>query len=204
MPKFTYDDLVVHLQKDHLSYITLMYANTSMCAHLSEQKTCDFPKDYVVGTFAHQPEMNIQLTRKGMDSLIMDFCKGDGLSYDVKVKVTAAINAHFIRARVINAIVEVIKKYYKDSPNWFKLHSLDWFRVLYVLRNVASHADGFEEVIKFPTWKKLTDQYPNTITWNGITINNGHTGNVEYADKQIISLVEHTINFFKSNRAQWE
>src|SRR5579863_9506506 len=125
MSKFTYDNLIVHLQKDYLSYVTLLYANTSMCAHFCEQKECAYPKDFVIGTFAHQPEMNIQLEKKKMDSLIMDFDKGDGLSYVVKVKVTAAINAHFIRARALNAIVEIIKKYYKDSPNWFKLHSLD-------------------------------------------------------------------------------
>ncbi len=87
-------------------------------------------------------------------------------------------------------------KYGKEE--FAKLHNLDWFRVLTVLRNSASHADNYNKAIYFPNHKTLP-VYPDVIEWKTIKIINKQTEPIRYNDAEVIGLLTHIMNFFKSN-----
>lgn len=205
-----YDSLIGGMHLNKISYESLLYANAVLSKHLTDLscKDCLEQNQFILTVKASDTKGSIFTSEKIIEN-IKFFGRIEGKNFLEAEEVVRGRNAHFIRARVLNAVVELIKKYYEGSDKWFQLHELEWFQVLYVLRNIASHADNYNNKIIFPkrtpnSWKKLKKAYPDKIQWKGIEIENGHIGNIRYNDEEILELLDYVIQFFSLNFKTWE
>jgi hypothetical protein len=115
------------------------------------------------------------------------------------------MNSHYLRTRVLNNVFEMISHFFNESSHWAKFHTMNWFQVIYLLRNNASHLDNYNKNVSFPKWKWLLEPYPEEVTWQGILIINGQFGHdIRYNDKQILDLLDYIVFYFDKNRENFE
>ncbi len=201
--ELTYQGMVDKIQQYAMSYHSLIYAIALLDRHLTdpEFKECLSQQNFHLVENLDRPTEGLTVSSdliiRNVES-IADYEKIDFTSASKNIVVR---NSHFVRARALNAIVEAIKHYFQGSRGLIaKLHTLEWFQVIYVLRNVASHFDLHNEQVEFPRMKWLLHPYPNTITSHGISISNGQYGHtVHYADKKLLELLFSVSIFFDQN-----
>ena len=183
-------------------YSTMMYANAFFTEHLTnpEKSDCINETDFSFAADIDDLESRFSISSSIIKKIVLNH--GSGKSLEDSAKNIMIGNAHFIRTRVTNNVFELIKYYLDDKFLMSGLHSLDWFQVLYLLRNNASHLDNHGLHVKFPDWKWLINPYPEVVSWNGIEIKNGQKGEtIRYSDKQIIDLLDVINNYFIENES---
>jgi hypothetical protein len=117
--------------------------------------------------------------------------------------------AHFIRTKFINVIYEVLKKYLtrydqllkasNDDRNYLRkqLEKLEWYMLLSILRNNASHSDGINVPFKFP---EFMSQSITSFTYLGIYVQKEmKSHSIQYQNIQLTELFYEMINFIKEN-----
>lgn len=130
-----------------------------------------------------------------------------GITYQESIQAIWGFNAKGLNARAINAFYELIKNYLqkRDKQEIYHFHnSYDWFRVLYVLRQFTSHGGNiFSRGLEFPdrgkTLKNLINPYPDTITWQTISLTRGQKDEPQINEAQISLLLSHIMLFFTNN-----
>jgi len=121
-------------------------------------------------------------------------------------------NFHFIRTKFINSIYEVLEKYIKkfasltgqkDDKGFCcslrkELRNEDWYVMLYLLRNNASHSDNIQTPVVFKSFlKKLNKE---TISWKTIEVKNGMYGHkIRYNDEELLELYNEMIEYIIAN-----
>ena len=175
-----------------------MYAHAFFEAHfISKEHECTFPKNFIITSQPDKPDDYFELNYETISKQVAVF----------GIETLTQNNAHFLRNKAINSIYEIIHKYLlqEGKQEMTKYYSYDWFRVLNVLRNSASHADNEGRVVQFPDrdpkWKKNPDKnpikpYPDTIQWGNIKITRGQKENIRYSDKDLLELFKHIVSFF--------
>lgn len=182
-------------------YGTLMYANAFLTEHFidPEKIKCLDGTDF---HFAASDNMDgrFSITSETIKHIILNHRPGESLKDSAQNIMKG--NAHFLRTRVINNMFELIKAYLDNKNLMKELHKLDWFQVLYLLRNNSSHLDNHSKEIKFPDWRWLDEPYPSVVSWNDITIKNNQRGEtIKYNDKQIINLLDKVNSYFIENES---
>ncbi|QJD96526.1 hypothetical protein HH214_11890 [Mucilaginibacter robiniae] len=119
-------------------------------------------------------------------------------------------NFHFIRTKFINSIYEILEKYILKYEQQFeksisrrthlrnRLQMKDWYIMLYILRNTASHADGLETpFIKYSFLKSLPK---NTFVWKEISVTVGMLSHqIRYNNDELLELYNELHQFIKCN-----
>jgi len=108
-------------------------------------------------------------------------------------------NAHFLRTRFINSLYEALEKYiikfslltgFKDDKKCtlrLELQQQDWYIMLYLLRNQASHFDGMQTPVLFRGWIKHLNK--KVFTWRNIEVTEGMDGHsIRYDDNELLEL----------------
>ena len=189
----------------YINHGTLTYAN---CQFLNqfvgenrELPTASFQTQ--IPPHGDRLEVNAQKTK----SLIVTYSETFKISYFDSVTHIWLNNAKSINYRAINAYYELIKKYlYSRGKNeFYDFHNKhDWFRVLYVLRQITSHGDNiFSNGVEFPdkgkTLKNHIKPYPDTIKWQNISIVRGQKSEPRINEVQISNLLSFIMIFFTAN-----
>lgn len=111
------------------------------------------------------------------------------------------VGMHSGRTRALNAFYETTKNFIErvyGKNEFLKLHTLDWFQVLTVLRNSASHADNYKKGNYFPNHSNIP-QYPASLSWGTLTMTNKQRDPIRYNDKEVMELLKHALEFFETN-----
>lgn len=204
---FNYNGFVTRLIEERLNYLTLIYSNAVLIKHLKEPKLkecllVDNKFNFAVSPDKHNDFFYIdsQIIISQIDNYAA-FRKDD---FNTTCDNILMSNSRFLRTRILNIVFETINHYFSKSHLWKKLHTLDWFQVLYLLRNNASHFDNYNKIITFPTWKWLITPYPEKVEWNNIRILNGQFGHdIRYNDKQVLELIDNIITYFDQNESEF-
>jgi len=122
-------------------------------------------------------------------------------SYKDACDALTRMSSHWNRTKFLNATFELIMNYLDglDKPEKKrlskKLFNEEWFRVLFVLRNNASHHDNYGKQIE---WSFKEEK----IQFQGIIINKNDIGHkIRYNDAELFNLLEYTYAYFIENRA---
>jgi hypothetical protein len=106
-------------------------------------------------------------------------------------------NQHFLKTKFLSNLFEILEKYiikYAESSGQNEktcilrkeLRSLDWYIILYFLRNAGSHTDGYQTKVEFLGFTKILKPQ---VQWKDITITEGMYGHeINYNDKHITDL----------------
>lgn len=190
------------LSAQYVSYCTSLYANHLFVAEFVNEST---KKNISYQTNISPFNEHISLDYEKTKNLIRTIQEMFELNYFNSVITIYKQNIHGLKARSINYFYELIIKYIssKSIEKIYSFHSYDWFRILYVLRNITSHADNVGHRVQFPDksrhYKGKIQPYPDIITWQLISITRGQQSNVFYSEVQIMQLMSHILLFFSSN-----
>lgn len=199
----TYIELLENLHALNVSYYTQLYGITLFGSNIQyiEPPVLENAVTVIKVAENSSPTDDILLSKNMMKRLIMTFAVKFGVEQEKALPYIFTANAHFMRASILNRIVEVLKIYFKSTKHWNVFHTFDWFQALYVLRNNASHFDNKAKPISFPKFKGQLSPYPDTISWKGIEIRNGQIGDtIRYNDKNCLQLLDFVIEYLESNR----
>ena len=121
-------------------------------------------------------------------------------------------NSHFLRTKFINSIFEILSKYVLKYESLFKkdelrknylrtqLQKQDWYIILYILRNNASHADGIHTPFEKPRF--LKDSKKTTFTWKTITVSIGMMSHsIRYNNEELLELYDEMVGYIVENHA---
>jgi len=118
-------------------------------------------------------------------------------------------NTHFIRTKFINSIYEIIFKYIEKyeklcaghrNKSYLRklLQSENWYRMLYLLRNNASHSDNLHTKVKFTGFIKELNQ--PRIEWKNLVVEDGMFGHkIRYNDEDLNELYNEIYNYVATN-----
>ena len=199
--KCKYYSFVTRLNEFKLSYLILLYSNGILVDHLKYNKEC-LKKNrlqFISGSLTSG--IPLELSSELIEDQIDSYSKFRKENYDITCDNICKLNAHYLRTKALNEVYETINYYFEDKESLEKLHSYDWFRVLFILGNVSTYSSSFK-TIHFPIFSWLKFPYPNSINWNGINIINGQLSkDIRYNDKQIIELLDYVVGFFSENES---
>jgi len=138
--------------------------------------------------------------------LIYAHTKTFGLEYQDSLRAIWFSNSKYLNDRAINGYYAAISKYLEDRGNseFYEFHDkYDWFKVLYILRNLASHGHHiYKRGIEFPDTKQLKGKikpYPDTLTWKTISIIRGQKTEPMINEVQVANLLSYIMTFFAGN-----
>ena len=193
----------------YLNYYTLYYANLVLCNHLLDDKLEDcliHNNKFKIKAFQNDSIEMFELNAVTFLEKVQHYATARELTLEEAVKHPnkgiIISNSQFIRSRAIIIIYEAIEKLIDRRENIYKwLHSLDWFQVLKIIRNIVSHLNPELEVKWFDD-KKLGVKYPDTIKWKSIEIKKGQKQcNVRYNDGELFDLINFISEFILENQA---
>ena len=206
MTEKKYNLFLLRLIEFDLNYGSLLYSNGLLYDHLTNpvRKECLNSSQFIYSITENPSEGAFKMDSTFVSDKIKQYADMHPNESSIEIHARSLkMNAHFIRTRTLNAVIETMK-HFLNKDQLAILHKNDWFQVLYVLRNIASHYDGGHEPIKFPRFKWLLQPYPNKIEKEGIVIIEGQMGNeVRYNDMQLIKILSDSIKYFISNRDQF-
>lgn len=206
--KLDYSKFITLLSEFIFSYHTTIYANAFLFDSLlhGEMKNMIDSKDYILAV--DEDKLNegfLQMNGNDIIKMIEEFAKARNSTYKEGCKDLLKMNTHFLRGRILNAFYEITMNYIegfdsvKQKALKDKLFKEDWFKVLYVLRNTASHFDNYGKEIEWIFKKK--DQ----VSWHNIIINKNDIGHlIRYNDAEIYQLVSFGLKYFLENQASFE
>ncbi len=217
----TYEFLIRQLTLYRGSFLSLKYAQGIMMVALREGLV---NKDYnpffqgYAGNVIDFYEKNIvdqtkffktELQKDIIDDVFKDYQNTFGTNEDA-IRSINFQNYHFLRGRFINCIFEVLNKYISRYESQFgktegrkvylrtQLQKKDWYVMLYILRNNASHADGLHTEFDLPYF--LKDSKKTSFTWRTISVTKGMFAYaIRYNDEELLLLYEDMMSFIKLN-----
>ena len=191
-----------------ISYYTILFSNAYLIESLTNTNLRGILRErgYTLAVDTDRLHEGVVLI-SGTDiiQLVEDNAKNRGQEFDEFCKVLLRMNSHYNRTRILNAFYEITIHYIeglnkeKEKSLKSKLFNEDWFRVLYVLRNNASHFDNYGKQIEWIFRKK------DSISWETITIKKDDIGHeIRYNDAELIRLFRYGLLYFKDNQSTFE
>jgi len=218
----TFDTLLYFLERYKINFTTLLFAQGLLNLAFDEGVE---NKDYNPAFLSYHGnptdyyEKNIidenQIRNNDLQNLInvdlkrlMDM---NGINFRDAIDSLNLQNNHFLRARFLNSIFEVLNKYLIKYESQFKkdegrknylrtqLQKKDWYIMLYILRNNASHADGIHTPFEAPWF--LKDSKKNSFVWKTISVSTGvFAHSIRYNNDEILELFEEMFQFIMKHK----
>jgi hypothetical protein len=220
----TYTYLLFSLEQYKINYQTLQFAQgllaNAIRLGIEDQSYNPQYKIYEGDPFDYIENGIIDETKIVTHELQRDIIKGlfNRFQYIRSCNIEEAItslgfqNYHFIRTRFINSVFEILEKYILKYQSQFnkddgkrtglrtELQKRDWYVILYILRNNASHADGLHEDFSVPRF--LKDSNRTSYKWRTITVEFDQPAHsIIYTDRELLELYDEMFQFILFNEA---
>jgi len=200
---FNYNGFVTRVNEEKLNYLLLIYSNAMLIKHLKNPKLRPcliLENNFNLAVNENEIQDALYLDSDIILKQITNYGEFRKDNFNVTCDNLLMSNSHFLRTKILNVVFETISHYFAKSEHWKQLHTLNWFQILYLLRNNASHFDNYNRKICFPTWKWLVNPYPPNVEWNNIKISNGQFGHdIKYNDRQVLELMDYIVKYFDEN-----
>ena len=207
--------LITQFENLKISFITLNFAQQVLADVINKglkDKSYDLKLQIYNGSYAdpfdESKVITTELQKDILDGVLgerIKFCKDD-LYY--LIEGLGAQNYHFIRTKFINGIFEILKKYIdkhtalcNEKATLLKttLYQQDWYIMLFILRNNASHADGLHRPFQYPPFIKEKNKL--SFTYKTIVIDvNQKAHSIRYNNDEILELYEDMFQFIIANQ----
>lgn len=204
--RLTFEALMLNLHESHLVFLSSLFSSAMLGESLREES---LRKELIKKTYVMVPEKledSIKIDGNLIYQTIFELGKLSNIPYLKSCEMLSKKMGQFIRNRFLNEPYEIIMNYLEglEKSKSTKLRKIlfnePWFRILYLLRNNASHFNNYGRYIK-SDWIFREDK----VIWGTLIINKSDIGHeIRYTDREIILLMHHTINYLETNRFIFE
>jgi Na+/phosphate symporter len=198
-----FQDFFKELAMHFCNHSTLLYANCmfylKFIDEAEREKPLEIPENIAdVNSF--------EISTDKINELVTTFKNTFKIDYEDGIQNIWVYNVKSINARAINAYYETIKNYLekRGKQEIYEFHNYDWFRILYMLRQITSHGNNiFKKGLEFPDKRKESKgkikSYPDTIQYKGISLMRRQKTEIVFNEIQLSNLLSDINYFFATN-----
>jgi hypothetical protein len=206
---FTYNGMLLTIEEIELHAYALIFASLRLSSYLDRENTYENirhsydipqPKPEDFGKFGPLTIGSV-LVFSGGDLIsrmqkLMPYFQLD--FYDFRLDIVGHME-RIAKDTLISRVYELINNYaihHKRPQIINHLKTLDWYQMMNVLRNNASHFNNYGKAVG--SW---SSNYPNEISWEGFMISRDHFGDeIHFSIDYAFRLVRHCANYISENQ----